>query len=259
MSKKVLHTKHLEIYNWLIEQINTKRICVGDQLPTEKSIMEQFNVNRTTVRTALSKFEKADMIMRRSGKGTFLIRNTPPQFARTLNKLEIASQDGVTENTTYTTIEKKWVELPEDIRMILNGKNSKHLAFKRIISIDGELALFERTFLNDKLSDIFEDLIEEINSKRYGKKYSYNLENIFNLSRFLFYIISIYQPLTKNEILNRLNELTSEIKDEQIKLKFIDASIQILVQKNRIEKDITSDFKEIYTLSDEGHEYVYEN
>lgn len=158
MTKKNVHTRHLEIYDWLIEQINTKTICVGEQLPTEKSIMERFNVNRTTVRTALSKLEKADMIMRRSGKGTFLIRNTPPQFARTLNKLEVASQDGVTGNTMYTTLEKKWIELPDDIRMIINGKNSKHLAFKRIISIDGELALLEKTFLNDKLSGIFEDL-----------------------------------------------------------------------------------------------------
>lgn len=158
MIKKVLTNKHVEIYEWLIDQVKEKKICVGDQIPTEKGIMEQFNVNRTTVRTAMSKLEKADMIMRRSGKGTFLIRNTPPQFARTLNKLEVASQDCVTGKTTFNTLEKKWVELPEDIKMILDGKNDEYLSFKRIISVDGEAVLFERTFLNDRLSDIFEDL-----------------------------------------------------------------------------------------------------
>ena len=30
------------------------------------------------------------------------------------------------------------------------------------------------------------------------------------------------------------------------------------MQKNRIEKDIDSNFKEIYSLSEEGHNYVYE-
>lgn len=158
MSRKVLSNKHIEIYDWLIGQIKEKKICVGDQIPTEKSIMEQFKVNRTTVRSAMSKLDKADMIMRRSGKGTFLIRNTPPQFARTLSKLEVVSQDSVSGNTTFNTIEKKWGEVPDNIHMILNGKSSELLSFKRIISIDGELALFERTFLNDKLSNIFEDL-----------------------------------------------------------------------------------------------------
>lgn len=116
--------------------------------------------------------------------------------------------------------------------------------------------LFYFTKGNEK--EILKDLINEILSKRYFKSYSYDLENIFNLSRYLFYLIAIYQPLTKNEILNRLNQLTEEIEDAKIKLKFIDASIQILVQKNRIEKDIDSNFKEIYSLSDEGHNYVYE-
>ena len=101
-------------------------------------------------------------------------------------------------------------------------------------------------------------MIKEINTKRFNKKFSYELENIFNLSRYLFYIISIYQPLTKIEIIARINELTIELKDEKISLKFIDASIQILVQKNRVEKDINFDFKEIYSLSSEGHKYVYE-
>lgn len=157
-SKKAVPSKPTEIYEWLVEQIREKEIRVGDQLPTEKSIMTRFGVNRTTVRTALSKFEKADMIMRRSGKGTFLIRDTPPQFVRTLNRLEVASQDSVTGTTTFHTFEKSWIDLPENIRMILNGKKSKHLHFKRVISVDGEPALLETTFLSEKLSNIFTDL-----------------------------------------------------------------------------------------------------
>ena len=101
-------------------------------------------------------------------------------------------------------------------------------------------------------------LLKQIKFKNYKKKFSYELENIFNLSRYLFYLIAIFHPITKKQILLKLNELTSELQDEKIKLKFIDASNQILVQKNRIEKDIDSSFKEIYSLSDEGHHYVYE-
>lgn len=113
-------------------------------------------------------------------------------------------------------------------------------------------------FTKGKEKEILDDLLNEINTKKYNKRFSYELENIFNLSRYLFYLVSVYQPITKSEMLLMLNELTNELKDEKIKLKFIDASIQILVQKNRIEKDIDQNFKEIYSLSEEGHQYVYE-
>lgn len=125
---------------------------------------------------------------------------------------------------------------------LIKKNNSKNLIF----------------FTKGKETDILDDLIKEITNKRYSRENHYDLENIFNLSRFLFYLISIYQPITKKEILSKLNELTYEIKNTQIKLKFVDASIQILVQKNRIEKDINSKFKEIFSLSEDGHNYVYD-
>jgi hypothetical protein len=113
-------------------------------------------------------------------------------------------------------------------------------------------------FTKGKEKDILKDLVDSILSKRIPKKDSYDLANIFNLSRYLFYLISIYQPLTKKEIFDKLNQLTESLGMPKIKLKYIDVSIQILVQKNRIEKDIDSNFKELYSLSEEGHNYVYE-
>lgn len=113
-------------------------------------------------------------------------------------------------------------------------------------------------FTEGKEKDILKDLVDSISSKRIPKKDSYNLENIFNLSRYLFYLIAIFQPLTKKEMFNKLNQLSESLEISKIKLKYIDISLQILVQKNRIEKDIDSDFKEIYSLSEEGHYYVYE-
>ena len=129
----------------------------------------------------------------------------------------------------------------------------------------GPLDLIKKTssgnlfyFTKGKEKDILENLVDSISSKRIPKKDSYDLANIFNLSRYIFYLIAIYQPLTKKEMFVKLNQLTKEIKDAKIKLKYIDASLQILVQKNRIEKDIDSNFNEIYSISEEGHNYVYE-
>lgn len=114
-------------------------------------------------------------------------------------------------------------------------------------------------FTKGKEMKTLDELLYIVSTKRYSQKESYDLENMFNLSRFVFYLISIFQPLGKKELIERLNSLTTTInKDEKVKMKFIDASIQILIQKNRIEKDITPEFKEVFVLSREGHHYVYE-
>jgi hypothetical protein len=113
-------------------------------------------------------------------------------------------------------------------------------------------------FEEGKESDILEDLLEHMSTKRYSKKDSYELENIFNLTRFIFYLISIFQPVTTKELTKYLNIVTEILKNEKIKLKFIESAIQILTQRNRIEKDFNKKFEETYTLSLEGHKYVYE-
>ena len=156
--KTKANTKHKKIHTWLMDQISSGAIKVGDQLPTEKSIMEEFGVNRTTVRTALNKLEKAEMIMRRSGKGTFLIADTPPKFVRTFNRIEVVPHDAVSGNTDFQTIEKIFVVPPRNVELILSPKSDELLSFTRVISVDGEPSLVEKTYLNDTLSEVFMDL-----------------------------------------------------------------------------------------------------
>lgn len=170
-----VQTKHKKIHQWLLKQIHSKKICVGDQLPTEKNIMQRFGVNRTTVRTALAKLEKADMIMRRSGKGTFLISESPPQFVRTFNRIEVVTQDAVVGNTVFNTVEKKWIEPSNRIRMLLNSTDETLLSFTRVISVEGEPSLIEKTTLSRKLSEIFVDL--DVNQPYYPLMVKYAGEN----------------------------------------------------------------------------------
>jgi len=172
-------TKNQKIYQWLIEQIHSKKINVGDQLPTEKSIMAQFGVNRTTVRTALSKLEKADMIMRRSGKGTFLIADTPPQFVRTFNRIEVVTEDTLAGETAFTTIEKKWLDPPKRIRLLLSSSAKKLLSFTRVISVNGDPSLIEKTYLSLELSKIFTDL--DVNQPYYPLIVKYARENLSHM------------------------------------------------------------------------------
>lgn len=63
---------HEEIENILLTQIISGEIAVGQKLPTERSLAQHLNVNRSTVRTALSKLESLDLIDIRHGDGAYV-------------------------------------------------------------------------------------------------------------------------------------------------------------------------------------------
>ena len=104
-------------------------------------------------------------------------------------------------------------------------------------------------------SSLVSSIIENVRRRRYDKVISYDIENIFNLSRFILYLIAIFQPIDKEGI----NKLLKKLNKGKVKTKYIDSAIQILMQKNRIEHDIDSiSLRSRLTLSDDGHYYVYE-
>tara|TARA_R110000796_G_scaffold71409_3_gene162024 strand:+ start:9325 stop:10212 length:888 start_codon:yes stop_codon:yes gene_type:complete len=106
-----------------------------------------------------------------------------------------------------------------------------------------------------KEKKIIPEIVEKVRLRRYDKEISYDLENIFNLSRYLLYLIAIFQPIGNSE----LERLLKETEKGKIKSKYINSAIQILIQKNRIEQDIdSSSLKNKFSLSEFGHSYVYE-
>lgn len=122
---------------------------------------------------------------------------------------------------------------------------------KRESKYDENIFYFDK----GKESLVISQVIERVKSKRYEKRLSYDFENLFNLSRFILYLIAIFQPIEKEKLI----ELLIKLDKGKIKLKFVEASLQVLTQKNRIEQDVDSKtFKSNYSLSKEGHIYVFE-
>ncbi len=143
---------------------------------------------------------------------------------------------------------------------IIAINNKKHKSVKSFINL-GPIDLIKTfnpsnlIFYEDKKEkDVVKKVVDRVRLKRYEKLISYNFENIFNLSRYILYLIAIFQPISKEDI-DRLLKLSDRGK---IKTKYIDSALQILTQKNRIELDIDSKLKSIFSLSEDGHNYVYE-
>lgn len=106
-----------------------------------------------------------------------------------------------------------------------------------------------------KEEDVVPKVVAKIKSRRSHKELSYDLENLFNLSRYMLYVIAMFQPIS----IIGIERLLEELGKGKIKSKFIKSAIQILTQKNRIEQNIHSEtLKTSYILSEDGHNYVYE-
>jgi len=110
-------------------------------------------------------------------------------------------------------------------------------------------------FEKGKEKDIIQQTVEKVRFRRYTKEISYDLENPFNLSRFILYLIAIFQPIDNEGI----ESLLKKLNKGKVKTKYVESAIQILKQKKRIEQDIdSSSLKSNIVLSDDGHAYVYE-
>lgn len=76
--------KHLpdEIARRLTQAIQSGTIAVGDRLPSERVLCEQYSVSRAVVREALSQLKSEGLVTSRAGSGVFVTERTQRQAFR---------------------------------------------------------------------------------------------------------------------------------------------------------------------------------
>lgn len=103
---------YLQIEKALREKI-AKRDIVGENglLPSEDELLKIFDVSRITIRKALSELVSDGVIMRRAGKGTFLL----PEKKKILMAL-IGNLDEITAHDTgLQLLEQKLINAPAEV------------------------------------------------------------------------------------------------------------------------------------------------
>ncbi|MCF0229960.1 MAG: GntR family transcriptional regulator [Parasporobacterium sp.] len=143
--------KYLEVKNQLAFRIEEGVYPVGEMIPTERELMESFNVSRITIRRALTELETEGYIYRLQGKGTFVKDEDRQQD---LFMLTSCTEDIIRLGMTPSrkTISSKVI--PADRRTRENLKlnvGDKVLCLERVYLADDEPVNFTITYLPLKL------------------------------------------------------------------------------------------------------------
>ena len=76
----------------LTERIQSGQYKRGDQLPTEKDMIEEFGVSRTVVREAISNLKASGLVSTRQGKGAFVLEEGVRSFRISEENLSVVEE-----------------------------------------------------------------------------------------------------------------------------------------------------------------------
>ena len=103
----------------LIADIERGRYGVGDMLPPEIEIAEQYGVSRYTAREAIRKLTEMGLITRRAGIGT-TVKSSSTQARYTATISDIADLVHYTKQTQLQILSEEWVRVEGELETILS-------------------------------------------------------------------------------------------------------------------------------------------
>ena len=104
---------------------------------------------------------------------------------------------------------------------------------------------------NDNKHELVEKVVTRIKYLKNRQPKS-EVNNLFNLTRFILFLIGIYQPVSKEDIRDMILNWKSQIKDY-----YIEPSLTILIKNQTVLSNIHN-YVELFSLTEKGHDYVFE-
>lgn len=159
-----IHTSPFKLYHSLGQVIRSKiqsgEWPVGEQIPSERTLMQAFGVSRATVRQAIENLIKEGILYRVHGKGTFA---APPKIKqgvlRLLDFSNIMRRNGL--NPSACLLGKVLYDPPLDIQRTLALPEAARVSwFQRLLSVNDSPMLIENSYFS---APRFLDMLEAYN------------------------------------------------------------------------------------------------
>jgi GntR family transcriptional regulator len=152
--------KYLQISAWIKDLIQSGRYERGANLPSEVELARICQVNRNTLRQAISELTSAGVLRKEKGRGTFVCADTPLAITHQLKSISSFSADlcelGIREKTK---IIKKGVEEANErvARKLILSPNGKVVAIRRLRTGNQVPFIYEESYLPHS---IFKEILQ---------------------------------------------------------------------------------------------------
>lgn len=155
-----MDSKYLKIYNDIVSKIENGIYNPNDKLPSEKELMDSYDVSRDTVRKSLNILEQNGYIQKTKGKGSFVLDINKFNFpvSGVVSFKEISHKIG---RDSETEVEFLKCIVPNKIiaRNLELKSDEKVWEIIRARSIGGEKVILDKDYV---LQRLVENITEEI-------------------------------------------------------------------------------------------------
>lgn len=152
--------KYLSIYNDIVDKIESGIYNPNDKLPSEKELMDGYEVSRDTIRKSLNMLEQNGYIQKTKGKGSFVLDINKFNFpvSGVVSFKEISRKIGRDSDTEVESL-KCIVPRRTMARNLELKPNEKVWEIVRARSISGEKVILDKDYV---LKRFVENITEEI-------------------------------------------------------------------------------------------------
>jgi GntR family transcriptional regulator len=165
---------YVQVEDALAERIASGALPAGHQLPSEESLVSEFNVSRTTIRTTIQNLVRRGLVEIRRGKGTFVAL---PRITQELTELTgfVEDMQILGRDATARLLDKKVVPASETVaRQLGLPLGTDVVQILRVRLADGVPLSFDETYLPEELGQkvMADDLVTEPIFSLLEQKYS---------------------------------------------------------------------------------------
>jgi len=142
--------KYIQISNWLTEMIQKGRYAVNDKLPSESKLSQLFQVNRNTVRQAISDLVVKGLVQKKNGVGSFVLGRALTPVKYTLQHISSFTDDMIRMGIVPQTrlIHQSVIEAPPDVaEKLMQGKEKRVILTERLRLGNRIPLVIERSYL----------------------------------------------------------------------------------------------------------------
>ncbi len=153
-----------QLKNAIKKEIDEKKYTSGDRMPSEAELEKQYNVSRITVRRAIKELCDEEVLVRRQGKGTFVIGK---ETRARLDRGVVGFHESIRKNgrsVTSEIVERQIIKVTESYAKDLEIDPEDDVVYlKRVMYADDKPIMIDNSYIPVKrFPGIYEKLTGDV-------------------------------------------------------------------------------------------------